>query len=54
MNPRSAPLTEMVLLGNLALRTAQVLDINTQTGEVANTSVPAAYLRPEYRVGWSV
>jgi len=50
----AGPLTEMVLLGNLALRTAQVLDINTQTGEVANATVPAEYLRPEYRAGWSV
>jgi hypothetical protein len=50
----AGPLTEMVLLGNLALRTAQVLEINGQTGEVANASVPAEFLRPEYRAGWSV
>ena len=50
----AGPLTEMVLLGNLAVRTGQVLDINGQTGEIANATVPAEYLRPEYRAGWSV
>ena len=50
----AGPLTEMVLLGNLAVRTGQVLDINGQTGEIANASIPAEYTRPEYRAGWSV
>lgn len=50
----AGPLTEMVLLGNLAVRTGQVLDINGQTGEIANASFPSEYTRPEYRAGWSV
>ncbi len=50
----AGPLTEMVLLGNLALRTAQVLELNPQSGEVANAAVPPEYIRPEYRAGWSV
>ena len=50
----AGPLTEMVLLGNLAVRTGQVLDINGQTGEIANASIPSEYTRPEYRAGWSV
>jgi len=50
----AGPLTEMVLLGNLALRTAQVLEIDSHTGEVANTKVPAEYVRSEYRAGWTV
>ncbi len=41
-------------IGNLAVRTGQVLDINGQTGEIANASIPAEYTRPEYRAGWSV
>src|SRR5213083_893910 len=48
----AGPLTEMVLLGNLAVRTGQVLDINGQTGEIANASIPSEYTRPEYRAGW--
>jgi predicted dehydrogenase len=50
----SGPLTEMVLLGNLAVRTAQTLEINPQSGDVANATIPAEYVRPEYRAGWSV
>src|SRR5207302_9519239 len=50
----AGPLTEMVLLGNLALRTAQVLEIDSRSGEVANTKVPAEYVRSEYRAGWTV
>ena len=50
----AGPLTEMVLLGNLALRTAQVLEIDSRSGEVANTNVPAEYVRSEYRAGWTV
>src|SRR5437588_668444 len=50
----AGPLTEMVLLGNLALRTAQVLEIDPHSGEVANTKVPAEYVRSEYRAGWTV
>src|SRR5256886_759803 len=50
----AGPLTEMVLLGNLALRTAQVLDVDTHTGEIANTKIPAEYVRSEYRAGWTV
>src|SRR5207249_4128370 len=41
-------------IGDLALRTAQVLEIDAHTGEVANTKVPAEYVRSEYRAGWTV
>ena len=50
----SGPLTEMVLLGNLAVRTAQALDVNPQTGDVLNATIPEEYLRPRYRQGWSL
>jgi predicted dehydrogenase len=50
----AGPLTEMVLLGNLAVRTAQVLEIDSHSGEIANTKIPAEYVRSEYRPGWSV
>ena len=48
----SGPLTEMVLLGNLAVRTASTLEIDPQTGRVTNAAIPEEYLRPEYREGW--
>jgi len=31
-----------------------VLEIDSHTGEVANTKIPAEYVRSEYRSGWSV
>ena len=47
----AGPLTIMVLLGNLAVRTGKVLDVDPESGEVA-TSVPAEYVTPVYRKGW--
>ena len=49
----SGPLTEMVLLGNLAVRTAQAIDVNPQTGAVLNATIPEEYIRPRYRQGWT-
>ena len=49
----AGPLTEMVLLGNLAVRTAQPIDVNPQTGAVLTPGVPEEYLKPTYRKGWS-
>lgn len=48
----SGPLTEMVLLGNLAVRTAQPIDVNPQTGAVLNATIPEDYIKPKYRQGW--
>jgi len=31
-----------------------VLEIDPHSGEVANTKVPAEYVRSEYRAGWTV
>jgi len=50
----AGPLTEMVLLGNLAVRVGRTLEINPQTGEVTNTTIPEDYIRPQYRAGWSL
>ncbi len=48
----SGPLTEMVLLGNLAVRTAQPIDVNPATGAVLTPGIPEDYLKPRYRQGW--
>jgi len=48
----SGPLTEMVLLGNLAVRTAKVLEIDSRTGNVTNAEIPEEYITPAYREGW--
>jgi len=50
----SGPLTEMVLLGNLAVRSAQVLEIDPSTGQVTNAQIPEEYVNPVYREGWTL
>lgn len=50
----AGPLTEMVLLGNLAVRTARELRLDPATGSILNdVSIPEHYIRPAYRSGWS-
>jgi predicted dehydrogenase len=48
----AGPLSEMVLLGNLAVRSARSLDLDPSTGQVTNASIPEDYLKPDFRAGW--
>lgn len=48
----AGPLTEMVLLGNLALKLGRV-DLNPATGAFG-TAVPDEFIRPQYREGWKL
>jgi predicted dehydrogenase len=48
----AAPLTEMVLLGNLALKLGRV-DVNPANGAFGST-VPEDLIKPEYREGWKL
>ncbi len=50
----AGPLTEMVLLGNLAVRSNRDLDIDPETGDVTNGDIPAEYVQPAYRRGWEL
>ena len=50
----SGPLTQMVLLGNLAVRTGKAIDVNPETGEVLTDGVPTDYVSATYRKGWSL
>jgi len=50
----AGPLTEMVLLGNLAVRTGRNLDLNPETGVVTSPRVPEEYIKPTYRAGWAL
>ncbi len=50
----SGPLTEMVLLGNLAVRTGRTLDVDPENGHVKNATIPEEYIRPTYREGWGL
>ena len=50
----SGPLTEMVLLGNLAVRAQRPIELDAQTGQVKTTGIPQEWIRPVYRAGWSL
>jgi hypothetical protein len=50
----AGPLTSMVLLGDLAVRTSGALDVNPATGEVTTTGIPPEWITPGYRAGWSL
>jgi hypothetical protein len=50
----AGPLTEMVLFGCLAVRAGQPLQIDPDRGVVTNVKLPAEWLRPTYRKGWSL
>jgi len=50
----SGPFTEMVMLGCLAVRMGRTLEVNPQTGQITNVQVPAEYITPTYRPGWSL
>lgn len=50
----AGPLTQMVLLGTLAVRMGRVLELDPKTGAVTNAQVPDEYVRPEYRAGWTL
>jgi predicted dehydrogenase len=50
----AGPLSEMVLLGNLAVRLGRTLELNPETGEITNIKIPEDYIRPAYRSGWSL
>jgi hypothetical protein len=50
----SGPLTEMVLLGNLAVRSGVPLEWDAAAGRVTNHEPANAFLKPEYREGWKL
>ena len=53
-NSRNTTFTEMILLGNLAVRMGRSLDVDPDTGAILNVDVPEEYVRPTYREGWSL
>ncbi len=50
----AGPLTSMVLLGDLAVRMAGAIDVNPATGDVTTSGIPAEWVTPVYRSGWSM
>lgn len=50
----AAPFTELVLLGNLALRLQRAVELNPASGEILTPGIPDEWLRPAYRAGWQL
>jgi predicted dehydrogenase len=51
---KAVPLTEMVLLGNIALRTGSPFTFDTKTGTIADNPKASALLSKDYRKGWEL
>ena len=50
----AGPLTEMVLLGNVALRMGRKIEWDAETLQVRQAPEAARFIRREYRQGWTV
>ncbi|MBU0639503.1 MAG: hypothetical protein KKB50_11610 [Planctomycetes bacterium] len=50
----AGPLTETVLLGNVAIRAQQRIDFDATAREITNLPAANAYFKREYRAGWSL
>ena len=50
----AGPLTEVVLLGNLAVRSGAAIDWDAEGMRVSNVPAANAFLDEEYREGWSL
>jgi len=51
---QSAPLTEMVLLGNVALASGTPIEWDSEKLQITNASEANRFIRREYRQGWSL
>ncbi|MFZ5832883.1 MAG: Gfo/Idh/MocA family protein [Planctomycetota bacterium] len=50
----AGPLTEFVLLGNIAIRTGKCIEFDGATPQITNDKAANAMLREEYHNGWSL
>lgn len=50
----AGPMTEMILVGCLAARMGQVLEMNAESGAITNVTPPSEWVMPAYRRGWSL
>ncbi|MBN2029615.1 Gfo/Idh/MocA family oxidoreductase [bacterium] len=50
----AGPMTETVLLGNIAIRTGEKLDWDSENMKITNVPEANAYLHRPYREGWSL
>lgn len=50
----SAPFTEVVLLGNIALRSGSLIEYDAENMLITNNAEANKYLHNEYREGWTI
>jgi len=50
----AGPLTEMIVLGNLAVRSGRTIELDTTTGALKTGGIPQEWILPTYRSGWSL
>lgn len=50
----AAPFTELILLGNLAVRLQKPVELHPDTGEILTQGIPPEWLKPTYRAGWTL
>ncbi len=50
----AGPLTEMIALGNLAVRSGRTIELDPESGTVKTAGLPPEWLMPVYRSGWSL
>ena len=49
----AGPLTEMVLLGCLAVRSGKPFNVDPNSGAISGVDLPTEWVKPVYRKGWS-
>ncbi|MFN0097931.1 MAG: Gfo/Idh/MocA family protein [Gemmatimonadaceae bacterium] len=50
----AGPMTEMILIGCLAVRMGRTLEMDPNTGMIKNVTPPTEWVNPTYRAGWSL
>jgi predicted dehydrogenase len=50
----AGPMTEMILIGCLAVRMGQTLEMDSSSGLIKNLTPPSEWVNPTYRAGWSL
>ncbi len=50
----AGPLTEMIVLGNLAVRAGRTIELDPENGMLKTAGIPDEWMMPTYRSGWTL
>ena len=50
----AGPLTEMIVLGNLAVRSGRTIELDPESGVLKTAGIPEEWILPKYRSGWTL